>query len=265
MKAAAAGARLRLVACLAFIAATACLVSPVALGAAAGVAVATALLACRRSPRALLRCLALAAPAAALVCLAALFSTPGAPGTPAFAVALGPLHLAASRAGAARAGTMALRATASLFALAALGASTPPTALVGALGGLGAPRLFVQVCLFMLRYAGVLAGETARMAMAGRARCFAAARHLIDRRGLRRAGHLAGALFERAAARADRIHMAMLARGYGAGVAAGRGAGGWRLLTPDGLLLFSAVACGVALVAVDRGWAAAALRLWRAM
>jgi cobalt/nickel transport system permease protein len=248
-------ARLRLLACLLFIAVAVSLHSLPALSLAAAVA-AAALAACCRSAGAPLRRILLVLPFGGLFCLGALFWTPGAP---AGAIDLGPLHLVMSRAGVVRAAAMALRLAASAFALGALAAATPPLTLFGALPGLGVPRFFAQLCLFLVRYAGVLAEEVARMALAGRARCFSAARHALRRTTLRRAGHLAGALLDRAGGRAERVYLAMLARGLGgAGTMAGPGRG-WGLLSADGLLLLAAVVGGAALVVLDRGWATAVL------
>jgi cobalt/nickel transport system permease protein len=252
-------ARLRILACLLFIAAALSLRSLPALGLATAVA-AAALAACCRSAWAPLRRILLVLPFGGLFCLGALFWTPG---TPAGVIDLGPLRLVVSQAGCVRAAAMALRLSASACALGALAAATPPLALFGALPGLGVPRFFAQLCLFLVRYADVLAGEVARMVLAGRARCFVAARYVLRRDALRRTGHLAGALLDRASGRAERVYLAMLARGLGgAGVRVARpvaGPGrGWGLLSADGLVLLAAIVGGAALVMLDRGWATAA-------
>ena len=68
----------------------------------------------------------------------------------------------------------------------------------------------MQIASFMLRYADVIAGEMRRMRIARESRCFTAR----SVRGWRTLGHAAGALFVRCYERGERVHLAMLARGY---------------------------------------------------
>lgn len=72
------------------------------------------------------------------------------------------------------------------------------------------PPMLVQIASFMLRYADVLSDEARRMRIARLSRGFEA-------RGVRHWGVLAksaGALFIRAYERGERVHLAMLSRGY---------------------------------------------------
>jgi cobalt/nickel transport system permease protein len=77
-----------------------------------------------------------------------------------------------------------------------------------ALASWGVPRVFTNQLLFLYRYAFVLANEAARLA---RARALRASGQPMR---LATYGSLAGQLLLRAFDRADRIHMAMLARGF---------------------------------------------------
>ena len=72
------------------------------------------------------------------------------------------------------------------------------------------PRLFVLIAGLTYRYLFVLTGEAARMKAA------LAARNWSPRSAARAgaAGRVAGALFLRAHARGERVHLAMVARGY---------------------------------------------------
>ena len=90
----------------------------------------------------------------------------------------------------------------------AIAAGTGMSTLCAALGRLGAPRLFVSQLLFMYRYAFVLGGEASRM---GTARML---RGGTGSPALAVYGSLAGHLLLRAFERAERIHRAMLARGF---------------------------------------------------
>ncbi|MFD0270495.1 cobalt ECF transporter T component CbiQ [Streptomyces sp. NPDC127106] len=72
------------------------------------------------------------------------------------------------------------------------------------------PSLLVQIASFMIRYGDVITDELRRMSIARRSRGFEA-------RGIRHWGVLAktaGALFIRSYERGERVHLAMVSRGY---------------------------------------------------
>ena len=102
------------------------------------------------------------------------------------------------------------KATLGVVASVLLAATTSQRDLLLGLERLGMPRTIVQIASFMLRYADVIAGESERMRIARESRGFTP-RHL---------GHLpvvarsAGALFIRSYERGERVHLAMLSRGY---------------------------------------------------
>jgi cobalt/nickel transport system permease protein len=98
----------------------------------------------------------------------------------------------------------ALTVAAALAVVAGTGMHT----LCAALGTLGLPRLFTAQLLFLYRYAFVLGGEAARMNLARTLRGGARAPSLAVY------GALAGHLLLRAFDRAERIHRAMVARGF---------------------------------------------------
>jgi len=87
-------------------------------------------------------------------------------------------------------------------------AGTGMHALCAGLAALGTPRVFTAQLLFLWRYAFVLGGEGARMATAREARGGRGSPTLAVY------GSLAGHLLLRAFERAERIHRAMLARGF---------------------------------------------------
>jgi cobalt/nickel transport system permease protein len=68
----------------------------------------------------------------------------------------------------------------------------------------------VQIMTFMFRYADVIGGEMHRMRIARESRGFQAR----DVRQLRVVAQSAGALFIRSYERGERVHLAMLSRGY---------------------------------------------------
>jgi len=109
-------------------------------------------------------------------------------------------------AGAGIAARAALGATASIL----LVATTEVPRLLAGLERLKLPTVLVQIATFMVRYLEVVAGELGRMR-----RAMVARGH--DPRWLWQARPLAaatGALFVRSYERGERVHTAMLARGY---------------------------------------------------
>ncbi|WP_336321382.1 cobalt ECF transporter T component CbiQ [Streptomyces lavendofoliae] len=91
-----------------------------------------------------------------------------------------------------------------------LAATTDLRALLLGLQRLRLPPLLVQIASFMIRYGDVITDELRRMSIARRSRGFEA-------RGVRHWGVLAktaGALFIRSYERGERVHLAMVSRGY---------------------------------------------------
>jgi cobalt/nickel transport system permease protein len=118
--------------------------------------------------------------------------------------------LALSADGLAVGGGILAKATLSVLAATILAATTEPRALLRGLERLRLPQLLVQILTFMIRYADVVTAELRRMRMAREARGFRG-RHLG---ALRVLGPTAGALFIRSFERGERVHLAMLSRGY---------------------------------------------------
>ncbi|MFH9493207.1 cobalt ECF transporter T component CbiQ [Streptomyces halstedii] len=91
-----------------------------------------------------------------------------------------------------------------------LASTTELRSLLLGLQRLRLPPLLVQIASFMLRYGDVITDELHRMSIARRSRGFEA-------RGVRHWGVLAktaGALFIRSYERGERVHLAMVSRGY---------------------------------------------------
>ncbi|GGK06312.1 cobalt ECF transporter T component CbiQ [Pilimelia anulata] len=109
-------------------------------------------------------------------------------------------------------GGAAILAEGTLGVLAALllAASTTPADLIVGLDRLRCPPVLTQIAAFMLRYLGVLRDEARRMRIARLSRGDDP-RLLWQARGFARG---VGALFVRAYSRGERVHLAMLARGY---------------------------------------------------
>ncbi|MFF2729900.1 cobalt ECF transporter T component CbiQ [Streptomyces sp. NPDC058008] len=91
-----------------------------------------------------------------------------------------------------------------------LASTTELRSLLLGLQRLRMPPLLVQIASFMIRYGDVITDELRRMSVARRSRGFEA-------RGVRHWGALArtaGALFIRSYERGERVHLAMVSRGY---------------------------------------------------
>ncbi|WP_104523075.1 cobalt ECF transporter T component CbiQ [Blastococcus atacamensis] len=129
-------------------------------------------------------------------------------------VARGPrvevLGLALSQSGLAAGGGLLAKATLSILAATVLAATTEPRALLRGLQRLRLPSLLVQILMFMIRYADVVGSELHRMRVARESRGFTGG----GLRGLRVLAATAGALFVRSYERGERVHLAMLSRGY---------------------------------------------------
>lgn len=112
--------------------------------------------------------------------------------------------------GAERVANLFLKGLLSLWVMSLLTASMPIPRLLGALRGLGVPRLIVELLAFWERYVHVLRDEWERMRLAREARTF----HHVRRIEFTLLAHSLGLLLVRSYERAERVHQAMLARGY---------------------------------------------------
>lgn len=91
-----------------------------------------------------------------------------------------------------------------------LAATTDARALLLGLQRLRLPSVLVEIASFMVRYADVIVSDMGRMRIARESRAFEG-RHLGH---LRVVAQSAGALFIRTYERGERVHLAMLSRGY---------------------------------------------------
>lgn len=129
-------------------------------------------------------------------------------------VAQGPqVHVAGlslSQPGLVAAAGLLMKGTLGVLASLTLAATTEPDDVLRGLGRLRMPDLLVQIMGFMIRYLDVVTGEMGRMLTAMRSRG-------CDPRSPRHWPALArslGALFIRSYERGERVHLAMLSRGY---------------------------------------------------
>jgi cobalt/nickel transport system permease protein len=115
-----------------------------------------------------------------------------------------------SQPGLVAAGAILAKATLGIVASILLAATTTAKDLLYGLARMRLPGLIVTIAAVMLRYAEVVSDEMHRMSVARASRCF-------DARGPRAWRVLAqagGALFIRSYERGERVHLAMLSRGF---------------------------------------------------
>lgn len=108
-------------------------------------------------------------------------------------------------------GSVTLKALLSLLMLNLLTLTTSFPALLHGLVTLRTPPLLVAILASMYRYIGVLIAEFNAMRRAATSRNFSAANNRRQRLVI---GNMIGALFIRTYERGDRVHQAMLSRGY---------------------------------------------------
>ncbi|MDQ1102960.1 cobalt ECF transporter T component CbiQ [Nocardioides zeae] len=120
------------------------------------------------------------------------------------------LGVEVSAPGLAEAGHLLATGTIGVAAALTLAATTTARDLLAGLARLRVPALLLEIMGFMLRYAEVVTGEWSRMLVALRSRG-------CEPRSPRHwpaLGRALGALFVRSYERGERVHLAMLSRGY---------------------------------------------------
>ena len=129
-------------------------------------------------------------------------------------VATGPqvevLGVSVSEPGLVAAWGLAVKGTLGVLASLTLAATTEPSDVLAGLQRLRMPALIVQIMGFMVRYLDVVTADLGRMLVAMRSRG-------VDPRSPRHWPALArtlGSLFVRSYERGERVHLAMLSRGY---------------------------------------------------
>lgn len=106
--------------------------------------------------------------------------------------------------------TLILKGTIGVMMAILLSTTTTAREILLGLEKLKLPKLLVQIATFMLRYVNVVSDEMYRMKIARTSRGFDA-KGFKDWKVL---GHSAGSLFIRSYERGERVHLAMLSRGY---------------------------------------------------
>jgi len=120
------------------------------------------------------------------------------------------LGLSVSESGLMSAWALLAKGTLGVLASLTLAATTEPRDLLAGLERMRVPNLLVQIMGFMIRYLDVVTDEMHRMKVARESRGFTA-RNVRHWPVLARS---AGALFIRSYERGERVHLAMLSRGY---------------------------------------------------
>jgi cobalt/nickel transport system permease protein len=155
-------------------------------------------------------------------------------------------HVGVTRQGLTGAGIIVVRVATSISVVVLLTLTTAWTRLLSALRSLLVPRLFVAVLAMTYRYLFHLLNAVTDMYTARKARTVGA----DDVAGGRRfVSASAGAIFGKAIALSDEVHMAMISRGYRGEMPRARRR---PLAGVDGVALLVALALAVLVVGVDR-------------
>jgi cobalt/nickel transport system permease protein len=120
------------------------------------------------------------------------------------------LGLSVSESGLLGGWNVLAKGTLGVVASILLAATTEPRTLLLGVERLHLPSLMVQIMSFMFRYADVVGAEMGRMRVARESRGFQGR----DLRHAKVVAQSAGALFIRSYERGERVHLAMLSRGY---------------------------------------------------
>jgi cobalt ECF transporter T component CbiQ len=155
-------------------------------------------------------------------------------------------HVGVTRQGLTGAGIIVVRVAASISIVVLLTLTTVWTRLLSALRSLFVPRLFVAVLAMTYRYLFHLLNAVTDMYTARKARTVGTDDVAAGRRFVSAS---AGALFGKAIALSDEVHMAMISRGYRGEMPRSRRR---PLAGIDGVALLGALALSVFVVWVDR-------------
>jgi len=120
------------------------------------------------------------------------------------------LGFSVSESGMLGAWNILAKASLGVVASILLAATTEPRTLLLGIERLHMPAQMVQIMQFMFRYTDVISSEMHRMRIARESRAFQSR----DIRQLKVVAQSAGALFIRSYERGERVHLAMLSRGY---------------------------------------------------
>lgn len=120
------------------------------------------------------------------------------------------LSISFSQPGLLAAWGILIKGTLGVFASVLLASTTPARSILIGLERMHVPRALVQIAAFMLRYSQVVTDEMHRMHVARESRGFAA----TGVKSWPTISRSAGALFIRSYERGERVHLAMLSRGY---------------------------------------------------
>lgn len=136
------------------------------------------------------------------------------PGNKIFTIQIGILNLSATQEGLNQALLLFFRLLSAILAVTLLNATTSFREILGGFRKLHMPALLVSIIEFTVRYFFVLKDELERMKLARKARGYNIKKSILYRDALLTMIQLIAVLFIRSMERAERVYLAMLARGY---------------------------------------------------
>lgn len=132
-----------------------------------------------------------------------------------FILHIGNLKIAATQEGLDKAILLCLRLVSAVLAVTLLNATTGFREIINGFRKLHMPGILVGILEFTVRYFFVLGDELNRMKLARKARAYDLKQSVFHSKALKIIAQLVAVLFVRSMERAERVYLAMLARGYG--------------------------------------------------
>jgi len=146
---------------------------------------------------------------------------------------------------------MWMRVSGSVILLMLLVFTTPFMDLLWTLRWFKVPSLLSDMIMFTYRFIFVMLDESERMRQARKARGFHGGRSLLDRDAFKVISNTIGMIFLRSYRRANRVYVALLARGYDGQV---RSVTTFRVHGKDAVLALGFVIIGAWTLALQTGW-----------
>ena len=137
------------------------------------------------------------------------------PGEDFFTWNLTVVELVATAEGVNKAIILFLRLLSAVLAVTLLNATAGFRKIIGGFRKLKMPGVLVGIIEFAVRYFFVLSDEAARMKLARKARAYDFSRSIAKKNSMKTLAQLVAVLFIRSLERSERVHLAMIARGYG--------------------------------------------------
>lgn len=183
-------------------------------------------------------------------CMLVLFLPFMREGTPIYSIHVFNLTFTATRQGLMDAFLLLTRAVAAILTVILLTLTTDLNQLLMSMEALYVPRIFTSLIEFIIRYFYVLGNEWRRIINARKSRGFDEKESIFKVNALRNFGQMLGNLFLRSYQRSERVHLAMMARGFNGLTKRNYN---FRMQSTDYYWAIGVMAVGICLTILDKG------------